>query len=182
MLTSLMKSPRMLIDGQLVTGTSRLPVVNPATGEPFAEAPRADAELLDEAVAAAGRAFRGWAARPHGDRRDSLERLAAACEARFEDFARMLTLEQGKPLDQARYEVGGMIAGLRYFATLELTPHVIRDTPAERITEHRTPLGIVAAITPWNFPLILLVVKLAPALITGNVVIAKPAPTTPLTT
>ncbi|WDF75114.1 aldehyde dehydrogenase family protein [Novosphingobium sp. KACC 22771] len=173
---------RLLIDGALVDGAGAMPVINPATGQVFATAPRADAGQLDAAVAAAGRAFPGWAARSYAERRAFLERFADGVEARFEELARLMTLEQGKPLDQARFEVGGTIAGLRWFAAQEIAPHIIRDTPSERITEHRSPLGVVAAITPWNFPLILLVVKLAPALITGNVVIAKPAPTTPLTT
>lgn len=159
-----------------------MPVINPATGRAFATAPRADQGQLDAAVAAAGRAFPGWAARSYAERRALIERFADAVEARFEEFARLMTMEQGKPLDQARGEVGGTIAGLRWFAAQEIAPHVIRDTPTERITQHHSPLGVVAAITPWNFPLILLVVKLAPALITGNVVIAKPAPSTPLTT
>jgi acyl-CoA reductase-like NAD-dependent aldehyde dehydrogenase len=173
---------RLLIDGQLVDGAGTMSVINPATGEAFVQAPRADAAQLDAAVAAGQRAFPAWAAYTYAARRACLERLADGMEARFEEFARLLTLEQGKPLNQARYEVGGAIAGIRYFAGLEITPHVIRDTEKERITEHRNPLGVVAAITPWNFPLILLMVKLAPALITGNVVIAKPAPSTPLTT
>lgn len=159
-----------------------MPVINPATGRAFATAPRADQGQLDAAVAAAGRAFPGWAARSYAERRALIERFADAVEARFEEFARLMTMEQGKPLDQARGEVGGTIAGLRWFAAQEIAPHVIRDTLTERITQHHSPLGVVAAITPWNFPLILLVVKLAPALITGNVVIAKPAPSTPLTT
>lgn len=173
---------RLLIDGRLVEGADTLPVIDPATGEVFAHAPRADAAQLNAAVAAGQRAFPAWSRLGYAGRRAAIESLADAIEVRFEAFARLLTLEQGKPLDQARFEVGGTIAGLRYFAGLEIAPHIIRDTPTERITEYRNPLGVVAAITPWNFPLILLVVKLAPALITGNVVIAKPAPTTPLTT
>ncbi|NKI98582.1 aldehyde dehydrogenase family protein [Novosphingobium sp. SG707] len=173
---------RLLIDGALVDGAGEMPVINPATGRAFATVPRADAAQLDAAVAAGRGAFPGWAALSYAERRVFLERFAAGVEARFEELARLMTMEQGKPLDQARFEVGGTIAGLRWFAAQEIGPHVIRDTPTERITEHRSPLGVVAAITPWNFPLILLVVKLAPALITGNVVIAKPAPTTPLTT
>jgi len=176
------KALHLLIDGRLVAGAGEMPVINPATGKAFALAPRADAAQLDTAVAAARRAFPGWAALSYADRRAFLERFADGVEARFEEFARLMTMEQGKPLDQARFEVGGTIAGLRYFAAQEIVSHVIRDTAQERITEHHSPLGVVAAITPWNFPLILLVVKLAPALITGNVVIAKPAPTTPLTT
>ena len=175
-------SLHLLIDGCLVDGAGSMPVINPATATPFADAPRADAAQLEAAVAAAGRAFPTWSRLSYGERRGYLERFADGVESRFDEFARLLTQEQGKPLDQARFEMGGTIAAMRYFAAQEIAPHVIRDTPAERITEHYHPLGVVAAITPWNFPMILLSAKLAPALITGNVVIAKPAPTTPLTT
>ena len=173
---------RLLIDGALVPGAAELPVVNPATGLSFATAARADAEQLEQSVAAAKRAFPAWATLDWNERHRILEALADAMEARFQDFAHLLTLEQGKPLDQANFEVGGSIAALRYFAGLELHERVLRETDEERIVEFRTPLGLVAAITPWNFPIILLMLKLAPALIAGNVVIAKPAPTTPLTT
>jgi acyl-CoA reductase-like NAD-dependent aldehyde dehydrogenase len=77
---------------------------------------------LDAAVAAAGRAFPGWAARSYAERRALIERFADAVEARFEEFARLMTMEQGKPLDQARGEVGGTIAGLRWFAAQEIAP------------------------------------------------------------
>ncbi|HEY0959709.1 MAG TPA: aldehyde dehydrogenase family protein [Novosphingobium sp.] len=173
---------RLLIDGALVPGAAELPVMNPATGRSFANAARADAGQLEQSVAAARRAFPAWAALGWSARRQMLEALADAMEARFQDFAHLLTLEQGKPLDQASFEVGGSIAALRYFAGLELHERILRETAEERIVEFRTPLGLVAAITPWNFPIILLMLKLAPALIAGNVVIAKPAPTTPLTT
>lgn len=173
---------RLLIDGALVPGAAELPVMNPATGRSFANAARADAGQLEQSVAAARRAFPAWTALGWSERRQILEALADAIEARFQDFAHLLTQEQGKPLDQASFEVGSSIAALRYFAGLELHERVLRETAEERIVEFRTPLGLVAAITPWNFPIILLMLKLAPALIAGNVVIAKPAPTTPLTT
>src|SRR3546814_17236729 len=78
-------------------------------------------------------------------------------EARENDFCTLLTREQGKPLDQARFEVGGAIAALRYFAELDLPIETIRETEDGKILEQRTPLGVVGAITPWNFPVILLV-------------------------
>lgn len=177
-----MDSFQLLIDGQLVAGAAELAVINPATGKTFATAARADAAQLDSAVAAAQRVFPAWSALNWTDRRTKLEQFAAAIEARFEEFARLLTLEQGKPLDQARFEVSGSIAALRYFAGLELHDRVIRETAEERIVEFSSPLGVVAAITPWNFPILLLMLKLAPALAAGNTLIAKPAPTTPLTT
>lgn len=172
----------LLIDGQLVAGASEMDVINPATGQSLTRAPRADRAQVDLAVEAARHAFQVWSPLRYAERRAMLEELADAMEVRFDDFARLLTMEQGKPLDQARFEIGGSIAALRYFAAQQLEPKLLRETAQERILEHRTPLGVVAAITPWNFPMILLMLKLAPALITGNVVIAKPAPTTPLTT
>lgn len=172
----------MLIDGQLVDGDLSMDVVNPATGQVFAMAPRASLAQLDRAVDAARSAFPDWAASGFAARNAVLLRLATAMEERFGDFSTLLTMEQGKPVEEARFEVGGAIAALRYFAGLELQPTILRDSTAERITEHHLPLGVVAAITPWNFPLMLLMIKLAPALIAGNTVIAKPAPTTPLTT
>jgi acyl-CoA reductase-like NAD-dependent aldehyde dehydrogenase len=173
---------RMLIDGVLTDGAASLEVVNPATGEVLANAPRADAARLDAAVAAAKRAFPAWAALQTGERRAKLEALADAVEARADEFARLLTQEQGKPLPQAQGEIGAAVAGLRAFAAMNVPMETLRETSAERIVRQRTPLGVVAAITPWNFPVMLLAMKVAPALIVGNTVVAKPAPTTPLTT
>lgn len=177
-----MREFHLLIDGALVPGASGLPVINPATGQAFANAARADASQLERAVAAARRAFPAWSSLAWAERRAMLEAVAAAMEARFDEFARLLTLEQGKPLGEAAFEIGGSIAALRHFAGLGLPEKVIRESEAERIVEFRSPLGVVAAITPWNFPVMLLMLKLAPALIAGNTVIAKPAPSTPLTT
>lgn len=173
---------RLLIDGKLVDGASTLDVVNPATGSVFATCARADAGQLDEAVAAAKQAFPGWAAKPFSERRDRLERWADAIEARQDDFARLLTQEQGKPLPQAIYEMAGTIGLLRTFAAMELDNEVLRDDGVTKIIRQWTPLGVVAAITPWNFPMLLLMMKLAPGLAAGNTMVAKPAPTTPLTT
>jgi acyl-CoA reductase-like NAD-dependent aldehyde dehydrogenase len=98
------------------------------------------------------------------------------------EFASLLTSEQGKPLDQAMYEIMGSVFTLRAFAAMRVEPKVLREEGGNSVVEHRTPLGVVGAITPWNFPVILLMNKLGPALVTGNCVVAKPAPTTPLTT
>jgi acyl-CoA reductase-like NAD-dependent aldehyde dehydrogenase len=173
---------RMLVNGDLINGPSVAEVINPATARAFTTCPRADLELLQRAVDAADAAFPRWSKLPFAERRDSLLQLADAMEARFAEFSTLLTREQGKPLAQAQFEIGGSIMALRYFATIELADRSLRDSTSERIFEHRTPLGVVAAITPWNFPMILLMLKIAPALACGNVVICKPAPTTPLTT
>jgi acyl-CoA reductase-like NAD-dependent aldehyde dehydrogenase len=172
----------LLIDGALVPGASSFDVINPATAAPFAQCPKADATLMESAVAAAKRAFPGWAATPIGERAALVEALAGALEARVTEFAALLTAEQGKPLDQATKEILGGVFVLRAFAGMRIEPRVLRDQGGNLITEHRTPLGVVAAITPWNFPLMLLVNKVGPALVAGNTMICKPAPTTPLTT
>ncbi|WP_343525437.1 aldehyde dehydrogenase family protein [Sphingomonas sp.] len=173
---------RMLIDGELVPGTETFDVVNPATGASLAPCPKADAAMLERAVAAARAALPAWSAMAMADRAALIDRLSDALEARASEFASLLTAEQGKPLDQAMYEVMGSVFTLRAFAAMRVEPKVLRDEGGNRVVEHRTPLGVVAAITPWNFPLILLMNKLGPALLTGNTLISKPAPTTPLTT
>lgn len=171
---------RLLIDGVLREGAATIDVINPATGKVFAVAPRADMAQLEEAVAAGKRAFPAWRAKSYAERRALMEKLADAVEARAAEFERLLTQEQGKPLAEAHFEIHGVSQVLRHYAQAELPERVISENGEERVTEHRVPLGVVAAITPWNFPIVLMAAKLAPALITGNVVIGKPAPTTPL--
>jgi acyl-CoA reductase-like NAD-dependent aldehyde dehydrogenase len=173
---------KLLIGGELTVGRRQFEVINPATGSSFAMCPKADEDMLDEAIQAARVAFPGWSSRNVSDRAARLEDLAAALEARAPEFASLLTKEQGKPLDQAMGEVIGCTFILRAFRDRRLEVKTLRDEGGNRVIEHRTPLGVCALITPWNFPLILLMNKLGPALITGNTVIIKPAPTTPLTT
>ena len=173
---------RLLIDGKLVAGAATFDVINPATGEAFAACPKADPAMLDLAVAAAKRAFPGWSAQSADERAALVDRIADAMEARAGEFASLLTSEQGKPLDQAMYEVMGSVFTLRAFAKMRIEARTLRDKGGNTVTEHRTPLGVVAAITPWNFPIILAMNKLGPALVSGNTVVLKPAPTTPLTT
>ena len=172
----------LLIDGKASVGASSFDVVNPATGQAFAQCPKADAALLDRAVAAAKAAFPAWAARPIDERAALVSALADALEARTAEFAALLTREQGKPLPQATSEVMGTIQTLRAFSGMRPDLRTLKETEGNRVVEHRTPLGVVAAITPWNFPLVLVANKLGPALVTGNTMVLKPAPTTPLTT
>jgi acyl-CoA reductase-like NAD-dependent aldehyde dehydrogenase len=177
-----MTSFRLLINGELVTTGADLDVINPATGDVLAKCPRADAAVLDRAVAAAGEVFPGWSKVSVDERAAALVALADALQARAEEFARLLTEEQGKPLDQARSEIGAAAYVLRTFAEMRLPVETLREDAGGRIVEYRVPLGVVAAITPWNFPMLLLMNKLAPALLAGNTLVVKPAPTTPLTT
>jgi acyl-CoA reductase-like NAD-dependent aldehyde dehydrogenase len=173
---------KLLINGELVSGASTMDVINPATGKSFIQCPRSDVAQLNAAVAAAKAAFPAWSRKSWEERRKLLLALADALTKRQEEFARLMTLEQGKPLMQAQFEIGGAIAMITTFAEMKIEPKLLREDATQKIVQLRTPLGVVAAITPWNFPMILLMIKLAPALLSGNTVVAKPAPTTPLTT
>ncbi len=177
-----MKQFKLLINGELVEGADSLGVINPATGEVFKAAPRADEAQLNAAVAAAKAAFPAWSATTVTKRRELLLALASGIESRTGEFAETLTREQGKPLAQAKGEIFGTIHNLRVVAGLDLSPKTLKDDGKSRVIEYRTALGVVATITPWNFPVLLLINKIAPALLAGNTLVIKPAPTTPLTT
>lgn len=173
--------PRMLIGGQLVEGSGNIEIIDPATGRMFATCGRADRAQAEQAVAAAADAFAPWATTPAERRGERIALLADALEERAEDMARLLTREQGKPLAQARMEVAGAVATMRYYSKETLPLVVVRENENELIAEQRVPLGVVAAIMPWNYPVSLLAGKVAPALLAGNSIVAKPAASTPLT-
>ncbi|RQS67442.1 aldehyde dehydrogenase family protein [Burkholderia sp. Bp8963] len=175
------KDARLLIDGKLVDADRHLEVIDPATGRAFATVPRGDHEQVAAAVAAAKRAQPGWAALPMIERSALLERVGDLLRDDAEAFARALVSEQGKPLQEARQEAQLAEHFVRYLARLELPVETVQDDASYRIDVHRKPLGVVAAITAWNFPLLIAAYKLAPALLTGNTVVLKPAPTTPIT-
>ena len=172
----------LLIDGKKVAGASAFPVINPASGQAFEECPKADAEQVEMAVAAAKAAFPKWESVAIEDRAKAINAIAQALHARVNEFAGLITRESGKTIDQAVSEVMGSIAVLQAFAAMRLDPRVISDEGGRKVIEHRTALGVVAAITPWNYPLALHCAKVAPALMAGNTIVAKPAPTTPLAT
>ncbi len=171
----------MTIDGRPAATQSRFDVINPANGKSFASCPDATREQLDEAMAAAQRAFPTWSS-DEGARRRALVACADALAAKASLIGRVLTQEQGKPLGRAVEEVMGGSLWFRLTAGLPLAPEVLQDDDAFRIELHRKPLGVVGAITPWNFPIILAIWKLAPALLAGNTIILKPSPFTPLST
>ncbi|MBA58036.1 MAG: aldehyde dehydrogenase [Gammaproteobacteria bacterium] len=177
-----MSTYNLLINGQLVSGSETMPVLNPATEEVLAECPRSSEEQLNEAVLAAKMAFRSWSETSIDDRKAVVLKIADIVESNAQELAQLLTEEQGKPIGDATGEVYGMAAFCRYFASLDLPVKVIEDSDGRKVEAHRTPLGVVGAIVPWNFPLILLAFKLPPALISGNTIVIKPAPTTPLST
>jgi acyl-CoA reductase-like NAD-dependent aldehyde dehydrogenase len=170
----------LLIDGKMVAGDQTMPVINPATEEAFADCPRASVGQLNQAVAAAKAAFPGWAATPIGERRKAIAQIADIIEQNSGELARLLTQEQGKPITDATVEVMGMAGFFRYFATLDLPVRIIEDSAGRKVEAHRRPLGVVGAIIPWNYPLLILAFKLPPALLAGNTLVVKPAPTTPI--
>jgi acyl-CoA reductase-like NAD-dependent aldehyde dehydrogenase len=169
----------MTIDGRAVAASDTLEVVDPATGRPFTTCPDCSRAQLDEAVAAAARAFPAWRADQAG-RRAALLRCAEAIEAQAEALAEVLSREQGKPLARATEEIFGAAVWFRATAALPLEDQVLKDDGTQRVELRRRPLGVVAGITPWNFPVLLAVWKIAPALLAGNSFVLKPSPFTPL--
>ncbi|MYV80184.1 aldehyde dehydrogenase family protein [Streptomyces sp. SID1046] len=157
------------------------PVVDPATGETFDEAPDQQPGELDDVVVRAQRAWHGWRADPAA-RTAALRGAADAVETAGDDLARLLTREQGKPLAESYAEVARTAARLRYFADLAPRTRRIDDGRPVHSEVRWRPLGPVAAIVPWNFPLQLAAAKFAPALAAGNTVVLKPSPFTPLAT
>ncbi|WP_136661504.1 aldehyde dehydrogenase family protein [Nitratireductor sp. XY-223] len=170
----------MLIGGRFVTSDALIDVINPATEEVFARVPHATETHLDEAVAAAAAAQKQWEKTPMAERRAKVEALAAAIAERESELARLITLEQGKPLPEAAGEVQWSVGYLGHTATLELPDRVIQDDEAFFIETRHKPLGVVGGIIAWNFPLLLCCWKIGPALMAGNAIVLKPAPTTPV--
>jgi len=173
---------KFLIGGKLVAGDQTMDVINPATEEVITKAPRASAAQVNAAVAAAKAAFPAWSKKPLAERRALLHKVADVIDAHAEEIGRILTQEQGKPLMFAIGETRNMANDIRKLSSLELPVKVLEDSPQRRVEQHRRPLGVVAAIIPWNFPIALLGTKLPTALAAGNTIVVKPAATTPLAT
>jgi acyl-CoA reductase-like NAD-dependent aldehyde dehydrogenase len=171
----------MTIDGKAVRGKSTTGVINPATGKVFAEVPDCSKSELDEAMASAARAYPAWS-KDVGARKQALLACASALQQRASEIAPLLTQEQGKPLAKAMEEIMGASIWFQYTASLDLPVEVVQDDDKRRVEIRRRPLGVVAAITPWNFPLLLATWKIAPALLAGNTVVIKPSPFTPINT
>ena len=171
---------KMLIDGELREGVASIDVVNPADESVVAQCPVADEVMLNQAVESAHKAYLSWRKLSFSERGSYLKKLIAAVEENAEKFARILTLEQGKPLAQARDEVMFSQIFANHFADCEIESRVLSDDDNGRIEVLREPLGVVAGICPWNFPLLISLYKIAPAVMAGNSIIIKPAPTTPL--
>lgn len=174
----------MTIGGETVSTSDRFKVLNPATGEVVDTAPNATAADLDRAVRAARAAQAPWAALPDEARAAACRAVAEVLTANAEELAQLLTREQGKPLNGlgSRWELGGAAAWAGHTATLSLPPQVLQDANEGRVELHRKPIGVVGSITPWNFPVMIAIWHLMPAIRTGNAVVLKPSPLTPLAT
>ncbi|MET8467379.1 aldehyde dehydrogenase family protein [Micromonospora zamorensis] len=169
------------IGGETVAGSAgTLPVVNPATGEVVAETPAGTADDVDSAVAAARAAFPAWAATTPQHRADVLRSLGAGLAARTEEIAQAITAEMGSPIGMSRTaQVGFPAAVVESVACLADGFAWTEEVGNSLIV--REPIGVVGAITPWNFPLQQIVSKLAPALLAGNTMVFKPSENAPLT-
>ena len=171
----------MTIGGEPAVAAATFGVVNPATGSELARAPECTSVQLDAAFESAAKAQREWRA-DEAARRDTLRRMAEVLMGANDLLGPILTAEQGKPIGDAAIEVFGSAIWLQYFAELEAPPTVIRDDDQAYVEVVRRPVGVVAGITPWNYPLVLAFWKIAPALLAGNTIVVKPSPFTPLTT
>jgi betaine-aldehyde dehydrogenase len=177
---------RNFIDGELVDAAdgATTPVINPATGQEIARAPESGQADVDRAVAAARRAFPGWAATTPGERALALLKLADALEAHGDELAALESADAGKPIEAVKAdEVPVWVDNLRFFAGAART---MEGKPAGEYLAgytsiiRREPVGVVGQIAPWNYPLMMAVWKIGPALATGNTVVLKPAPSTPV--
>ncbi|MGY4908281.1 aldehyde dehydrogenase family protein [Micromonospora aurantiaca (nom. illeg.)] len=172
-------APAMTIGGVAEEAAAVLPVDNPATGAPLGAAPVCSGRQLDRAMDAALAAAGGWAADDEA-RRAALLAAAKEVSRAASRLGALVTAEQGKPAAMAIAEAYGAAGALRYHAGLDLGAELLRDDRRGHVELARRPLGVVAAITPWNFPVAIAAAKLAPALRAGNTVVLKPSPYAPL--
>ena len=174
----------MIIDGRQVPAAQYFDVRNPATGETVGRAPNASCDDLNRAVAAAEAAFKTWSQQPDAVRAQACQNIASKIGEHAEELAQLLTQEQGKPLNGlgSRFELGGAQAWAAHTATLSLPVKVLQDNEQGRVELHRKPIGVVGSITPWNWPVMIAVWHILPAVRSGNTVVVKPSPFTPLST
>jgi acyl-CoA reductase-like NAD-dependent aldehyde dehydrogenase len=179
-----MESYALTIDGQPVRPPTTFEVINPADGSVVGRCPQATPELLDRAVSAARAALPSWSHLPDGRRVEHLQRIAGVLEQHRAELSMLITREQGKTQSGpgANFEVGGCVAWTHATAALSLPEETISDGAAGKIVVRRKPVGVVGSITPWNWPLLIAVWHIMPALRVGCTVVIKPSPYTPLST
>lgn len=171
---------QMVINGETVSNGESLPVYNPATKEVIAEVPDCTREDFERAVSGARERFKSWSQLPVDERAACVAKLADALEEHAEDFMALLTREQGKPRAGAEWEIYGSADWLRAISEQRLEDEVVHSDDERSVVTRYTPVGVVGAIVPWNFPLLLAVWKIAPALMAGCTLVLKPSPYTPL--
>jgi len=179
-----LKKEACLIGGEWVTGAHWLDVDNPATGKVIGRVPKLGKAETERAVAAAEAAMKPWAARTGKDRANVLRRYYDLIMARQDELAAILTEEQGKPLAEAKGEIAYAASFIEWFAEEAKRTYgdvIPAHAPDKRIVVLKQPIGVVAAITPWNFPAAMITRKIGPALAAGCGVIVKPASQTPFT-
>jgi acyl-CoA reductase-like NAD-dependent aldehyde dehydrogenase len=178
------KRYELIIGGAKVPAAEHLEIRDPGSGELVGECPVATREDLDRAVNAARDAYKSWSKSSDEERKAAVGRIADTIHANMEELAELLTREQGKPLNGmgSRFELHGAEAWARHTGSLELPVEVLSDDESGRVELHRKPLGVVGSITPWNFPLLIAIWHVVPAIRTGNTVVLKPSPYTPLST
>jgi succinate-semialdehyde dehydrogenase/glutarate-semialdehyde dehydrogenase len=177
------KTYPLYLNGQFVSFERTIAVINPATAEPFAEVATADRARLAAALEDAHAAFRQWRRLTGKARGAYLHAIADRIEARREEIAKTITLENGKPLAQSLGEVAMTVDHLRWFAEEARRAYgrvVPNQVDGKRHLVIKSPMGVVGAISPWNFPLVLAVRKVAPALAAGCTVVLKPASQAPI--
>jgi len=172
----------MTIDGRATSADSTIDAFNPATEDLIASVPDSSRAQLDAAVAAAKRAFPLWSARSIEDRQALVSAIGDRITEHAEDFKRLLIREQGKARAGAEWEIGGSIIWCQEIAKQRLDPEIVERSEGRHVEVRKTPLGVIGAITPWNFPVLLAIWKIAPALLAGNTMVLKPSPYTPLCT
>lgn len=175
----------MTIGGETVATSDHREVRNPAnTDEVVGLAPIGTTEHLEHAVAAARKAFESWRHSSEKDREQACRTIAKVVTDNAQELAVLLTREQGKALKGmgAEFELGGCAGWAAYTAGLSLPVKVLEDSEASHIEMHREPLGVVGSITPWNWPLMIAIWHVVPGIRTGNTVVLKPSPFTPLST
>ena len=172
----------MTINGKRVESAQTGVALNPATEGEICRFPMASRDDLEAAVAAAQAAFPSWAATAIEERQRVVTALGDIIERNFEAFVQLLCTEQGKSRAAAEWEIGGSVHWCREIAKQRLDDETVDDGSDDTVVTRYTPIGVVAGITPWNFPLLLAIWKVAPALVAGNTMVLKPSPYTPLCT
>lgn len=175
----------MTIDGRSVPADSYREIRNPAnTDEVVGLAPVGTREQLEQAIDAAGKAFESWRHSSDRDREEACRTIASVVAENTDELKVLLTREQGKPLKGlgSEFELGGCAAWAGYTAGLSLPAKVLEESDKSRIVMQREPVGVVGSITPWNWPLLIAIWHVVPAIRTGNTVVIKPSPFTPLGT